>query len=167
MLLGTLLYTILCCEVGYANKHPACIGSEQHEFESHILELNSEESGGQVENVCTLCGYIYKEYLPATGHRYGDWIVLEERAESVVRIEQRECLECHREEIRTVRTKLSSTNSDSIKEKKHVINQMDFVLSTAVGGVWAGTLAALWYNSLVLNWYKRERAKGFKNAKKR
>ncbi|HBG13403.1 MAG TPA: hypothetical protein DDX68_20225 [Clostridium sp.] len=164
-LLGTLLITILCCTVGYADTHPACTGGPQHEFESHILALNSEESEGQVENVCTLCGYTYIEYLPATGHKYDDWKTIEERPESRTRIERRECLVCHRAEVRTIRIESSSQDSDSIQEEKSGkpgINQMDYLLSSSVGGVWMWAAAALWYNSLVFNWYKREIA-----AKKR
>ncbi|WP_460643423.1 hypothetical protein [Lacrimispora brassicae] len=162
MLLCTLLLTILCCGVGNADTHPACTGGKQHEFESHILILNSEESEGQVENVCTLCGYTYIEYLPATGHHYGNWKVVEERPESGIRIERRECQGCHRDEVRTVRIDPPPPNSDSTQEEEPGINPMDFVLSASVGGVWGCTIAALWYNSLVLNWYKRERAKALK-----
>jgi hypothetical protein len=160
-LLGTLLITILCCRVGYADTHPACTGGPQHEFESHILVLNSEESEGLVENVCTLCGYTYIEHLPATGHKYGDWITVEERPESRIRIERRECQICHRAEVRTIRIESSSPDSDSIQEEKSekpAINQMDYLLSSSVGGVWVCTAAVLWYNSLVFNWYKRESA---------
>ncbi len=160
-LLGTLMITLLCCRVGYADTHPVCTGGPQHEFESHILVLNSEESEGQVENICTLCGYAYIEYLPATGHIYGDWKTVEERPESKIRIEQRECQVCHRAEVRTIRIESSSTDSDSIQEEKSEkpgINQMDYILSSSVGGVWLCTLAALWYNSLVFNWHKRESA---------
>ncbi|WP_395548743.1 MULTISPECIES: hypothetical protein [unclassified Lacrimispora] len=164
-LLGTLLITILCCTVGYADTHPACTGGPQHEFESHILALNSEESEGQVENVCTLCGYTYIEYLPATGHKYDDWKTIEERPESRTRIERRECLVCHRAEVRTIRIESSSPDTDSIQEEKSEkpgINQMDYILSSSIGGVWVCTAAVLWYNSLVLNWYKRESTKRLK-----
>ena len=162
MLLCTLLLTILCCGVGNAGTHPACTGGKQHEFESHILILNSEESKGQVENVCTLCGYTYIEYLPATGHHYGDWKVVEERTESGIRIERRECQRCHRDEVRTVRIDPPSLDSDSTQEEEAGINPMDIALSASIGGVWGCTIVALWYNSLVLNWYKRESAKAFK-----
>ena len=158
-LLCALLLTILCCVTGYADTHPACTGGEQHEFESHILILNSEESEGQVENVCTLCGYTYIEYLPATGHHYGDWEVLEERPESGVRIERRECQDCHRGEVRTVRIEPPVQETEPDPEEEEGINQMDYVLSASIGGVWGCTAAALWYNSLVLNWYKRESMK--------
>lgn len=157
-LLGTLLLTILCCRAGYADTHPACTGGRQHEFESHILVLNSEESEGQVENVCTICGYTYIEYLPATGHLYGDWKTVEERPESGLRIDRRECQTCHRAEVRTIRTQSSSPDSDSIQEEKPGINQMDYILLSSVVGVWGFTIAALWYNRLVFNWYKRESA---------
>ena len=162
MLLCTLFLTILCCGVGYADTHPACTGGQQHEFESHILKLNSEDSEGLVENVCTLCGYTYIEHLPATGHHYGDWKVVEERPESGIRIEQRECQGCHRGEVRTVRIELTSPDSDPAQEDEPGINRMDFVLSASIGGVWGCTIAALWYNSLVFNWYKRESAKALK-----
>ncbi|MSS10660.1 hypothetical protein FYJ38_18720 [Clostridium sp. WB02_MRS01] len=164
-LLGTLLITILCCTVGYADTHPACTGGPQHEFESHILVLNSEESEGQVENVCTLCGYTYIEYLPATGHKYDGWKTIEERPESKTRTERRECLVCHRAEVRTIRTTSSSPETESIQEEKsekHGINQMDYILSSSIGGVWVCTAAVLWYNGLVLNWYKRESTKRLK-----
>jgi len=160
-LLGTLLISILCCRAGYANTHPVCTGGPQHEFESHILVLNSEESEGQVENVCTLCGYTYIEYLPATGHNYGDWKTVEEKLESRIRIEQRECQVCHRAEVRTIRIESSDPDSDFIqkeKSEKPDINQMDYILSSSIGGVWICTAAALWYNSLIFGWYKRESA---------
>jgi len=164
MLLSTLLLTILCCEVGYAYTHPDCIDGKQHEFESHILILNSEESEGQVENVCILCGYTYIEYLPATGHHYGEWKVVEERPDSGIRIERRECQGCHREELRTVRINplLPDSDSGSAQEEEYGINRMDFALSASIGGIWGGTVAVLWYNGLVLNWYKRESAKALK-----
>lgn len=162
MLLCTLLFTILCCGVGNADMHPYCTGGKQHEFESHILKPNSEESAGQVENVCILCGYTYMEYLPATGHHYGEWNVVEERTESGIRIERRECQSCHRDEVRTVRIDPSFPDSDSAQEKESGINRIDFALSASIGGIWGCTAAVLWYNSLVLNWYKRERAKALK-----
>lgn len=160
ILLCSLLLTILCYGTGYADiQHPSCSSGEQHEFESHILVLNSEESEGQVENVCILCGYTYIEYLPATGHQYGDWEVAEERPESGVRIERRECLECHRGEVRTIRLESPSADSEDIPEERAGPNQMDYVLSASIGGVWCCAAAGLWYNSLVLNWYKRQSMK--------
>lgn len=155
-LLFTLLLSILCCGAGYADTHPPCTGGERHEFESHILVLNSEESEGQVENICKLCGYTYIEYLPVTGHRYGDWEVVEERPESGSRIERRECRHCHRGEVRTVRITPPVQESESPPEEEPGINQMDYVLSASIGGIWGCVAATLWYNSLVLNWYKRE-----------
>ncbi len=160
MLLCTLLLTILNSGIGIADTQPACSGGKQHEFESHILTLNSEDSEGQVENVCILCGYTYIEYLSPTGHQYGKWEVLEERQDSGIRIEQRECQSCHREEIRTVRTEPLIQHSD--QKKRSGINGLDFVLSASIGGIWGITAAVLWYNRLVLNWYKRESAKTLK-----
>mgnify|MGYP003623357706 CR=1 FL=1 len=158
-LLCSLLLTILICGAGYADTHPPCPAGGTHEFESHILVLNSEESEGQVENVCTLCGYTYIEYLPKTGHNFGDWEVVEERPETGVRIERRECQGCHRGEVRTVRIEQPPADAGSTPEEEPGINQMDYVLSASIGGVWGCTAAALWYNSLVLNWYKRESMK--------
>ena len=161
-LLLTLLLSILCCGAGYADTHPPCTGGSEHEFESHILVLNSEDSEGQVENVCTLCGYTYIEHLPATGHHYGDWQVVEEKTESGIRIERRECRDCHRSEVRTVRVEPPVQAQEVQPEEDPGINQMDYVLSASIGGVWGCAAAALWYNSLVLNWYKRESMKFMK-----
>lgn len=154
-----LLLATLCSGIGYANKHPACTGGGQHEFESRILQLNSEESEGQVENVCIICGYNYIEYLPKTGHQYGDWNVVEERLESGFRIEQRQCQECHRNEIRTVRIEPVIPDFEPAQEEESSINEMDVVLSSLLVGIWGYAAAVIWYNRLVLNWYKKECAK--------
>ena len=158
-LLCSLLLAILICSAGFANTHPPCTGGGTHEFESHILVLNSEDTEGQVENVCTLCGYTYIEYLPATGHNFGNWEVVEEKPESGIRIERRECQGCRRGETRTVRIEQPPKEAGTDPDGEPGINQMDYVLSASIGGVWGCVGAAVWYNSLVLNWYKRESLK--------
>lgn len=159
MLICTVIMVCLWCGSTVADTVGSCPNGEPHEFESHILVLNSEESEGQVDNVCIHCDYTYIEYLPITGHTYGEWQLVEEQEGSGTRIERRECLGCHRGEVRVVR------NEPEQPASLWHANAMDYVLSASIGGLWGFTVLVLWYNSLVLNWYKRECLKSLKNRR--
>lgn len=163
MIICTVIMVCLWCGSAIADTVGSCPNGETHEFESHILVLNTEESEGQVENICIHCGYTYIEYLLATGHTYGAWQLVEEQEGSGTRIERRECLRCHRGEVRVV------SNAPEAESEQPAplwnVNEMDYVLSASIGGLWGYTVLILWYNSLVLNWYKRECRKNLKKRR--
>lgn len=164
MLIGTVIIVCLWCRSTIADTVDFCPQVGAHEFESHILVQNSEKSEGQVENICVHCGYTYIEYLPATGHVYGEWQLVGEQDGSGARIERRECLQCHGDETRVV-TSVPEPEPEPDPEPAEPLwyaNEMDYVLSTSIGGLWGYAVLVLWYNSLVLNWYKRECRKNLK-----
>lgn len=165
-----IIMVSLWCGSSVANTVDSCPGGELHEFASIILVPNSEESEGQVENVCILCGYTYIEYLPATGHTYKEWQLVEEQKESGTKIERRECPQCQRGEVRVVKSapepeaKFESEPEQSAPSWR--ANEMDYVLSTSIGGLWGYAVLILWYNGLVLSWYKRECRKNMQKGGK-
>lgn len=164
ILICTIMMTCLWCGSTVANTVGLCLDGDPHEFESHILIPNTEESEGQVENVCTRCDFTYIEYLPATGHTYGEWQLVEEQDGS--RIERSECLQCHRTEVRVVRSEPEQLEPEMQKpELSWHANEMDYILSASIAGLWSYIALVLWYNSLVLNWYKRECRKKLKGRR--
>lgn len=154
MLICTVIMVCLWCGSTVANTIDTCPSGGIHEFESHILVLNTEESEGQVENLCIHCGNTYIEYLPATGHTYEEWQLVEDQEGSGSRIERRECLQCQRGEVRVVRS-VPEPEPEQPAPSWHA-NEMDYVLSASIGGLWGYVVLILWYNGLVLSWYKRE-----------
>jgi len=165
MLICTAIAVCLWCGSTVADTVGLCPGGESHEFESHIMVLNTEESEGQVENICIHCGYTYTEYLPTTGHTYEEWQLVEVQEGSGSRIERRECQGCHRSEVRVVGSVPAPELGPEQLESLWQTNEMDYVLSASIGGLWGYTVVVLWYNSLVLNWYKRECRKNLKNRR--
>lgn len=148
-----IFFVCLFCGSGYADTGPDCPNGD-HEFESHILVLNQEDKEGQVENICIHCGYSYIEFLPATGHHLGEWQISEATADDGTRYEYRNCELCGR-----IETRPAVAVPEEAKEETAGLwkpNGMDVVLSFSISGLWAFAGAALWYNSLVLNWYKKQ-----------
>lgn len=143
LLLSFILFTFFTYEVGYADVTYSCENGF-HEFESHVRVLNTEDTQGEVENVCVRCGYSYIEYLPATGHEYGEWETVDEDAQTRIQTQKRICRQCYRSEFREIAMK-----------PKWQANQMDYLLSAAIMGIWGYGALALWYDSLVINWYKK------------
>lgn len=139
----------------YASPMEGCIDGS-HEFESELLVPNTEDEEGQVRNTCIKCGYSYMEYLPRTGHQYGDWIVVEQDSEAGIQVEERECINCHRTEHRETEIPLTE-GIDETEEtgNKRKGNAMDYILLSTITCVWSYAAVMLWYNSLVLNWYKK------------
>lgn len=137
------LFVFISSGPGYANTTYSCEDGI-HEFESHIRVLNTEDTQGEVENICIICGYSYIEYLPATGHQFGEWETVDENTKMGIRTEKRVCLGCHRSEFREVPIRV-----------EWKANQMDYLLSASIGGIWGYGALALWYDGLVLNWYKK------------
>lgn len=164
VLLCTVLLTGLWCESTIAAVTDSCPFGESHEFESKILVPNNEKSEGEVENFCIHCGWSYIEYLPATGHEFGEWQPVEKNEESGTAIERRVCLQCGRGEVRTVGFEREPEQSET--ETIWRPNKMDYALSVSIGGMWGYVALILWYNSLVLNWYKREYRKNMRNRSK-
>lgn len=133
------LFVWLNCVLGYAQTVDTCEDGG-HQFKSQILIMNDEDTQGEVQNTCENCGYSYIEYLPSTGHNYGEW----QDQENGIRAQIRTCVDCQRSETREV----------TISSKTE-INEIDFVLTASIGGVWSYGAFVLWYNGLVLNWYKK------------
>jgi len=154
ILLIVFLFVSLNSKTGYADTAYSCENGI-HEFESHIRVLNTEDTQGEAENVCVLCGYSYIEYLPATGHRFGEWETVEENAKMGIKTEKRVCLGCRRSETREVPM-----------EKLWKVNKLDYLLSASIGGIWGYGALALWYDGLVLNWYKKNSRKTSKRRYK-
>lgn len=165
MLLCTVIMVCLWCGSTIADTVDSCPNGATHEFESHILVPNTEESEGQVENICIHCGYTYIEYLPVTGHTYGEWQFVEEQEGSGTRIERHECLGCHRGEVRVVKNVSEPKPESKPPASLWHAKAMDYVLSASIGGLWGFTVLVLWYNSLVLSWYKRECGKHLKSRR--
>lgn len=150
---AAVLCVILFCLTSYAQsqtRFPHCT----HEYVSQILVPASEREQGKAQNTCIYCGDAYIEYLPATGHVFGPWITA---AGSQGWLERRSCSQCGRSEER-VRpgTPAVSEKPSAEQENAWGINSMDYVLTAATGGVWGYAAIALWWNSLVLVWYKKE-----------
>lgn len=150
---AAILCAILFCLTSYAQsqtRFPHCA----HEYVSRILVPASESEQGKVQNTCIDCGDAYIEYLPATGHVFGPW---ETTAESQGRLERRSCSQCGRSEerVRSVTTAVSE-KPPAEQERAWRTNNMDYVLTAATGGVWGYAAIMLWWNSLVLIWYKNE-----------
>lgn len=148
-----ILFVCLFCRSGYADTGPVCPNGT-HEFESHILVLNQEDKEGQVENVCIHCGYTYIEPLPATGHFMSEWQMSDTAADDGMRYEYRICEQCGRIETRPAAGRPGETEEEASEPWKP--NEVDVALSFSISGLWIFAGAALWYNSLVLNWYKKQ-----------
>ncbi len=156
LLLCAVLFVCLCYGNVYANTTPPC-PTGAHEFESHIIVMNSEDTEGQVENTCIHCGYTYLEILPATGHHYGEWLAEGDVTDDGMQLERRECTNCHRSEERMVPATVEE--ADDIEEpvqKKSELNTADGVLATSICSIWGYTAYTLWNNGKVLRWYKKE-----------
>lgn len=157
VLLYAILITCFWCRDALASAPHFCLDGAPHEFRSNVLSLNTETEEGQVENICLICGYTYMEYLPATGHDYGEWQIVEENTASGNRIKRRICQKCDRAEVQTVKMEPLSEQAkgDSEGESNWNANGLDYVLSVSLGGLWGYVILVLWYNQLVLGWYKR------------
>lgn len=157
VLLCSVLIVCLWYGSAFAATTYSCSDGSPHEFQSQILVLSTEEEEGQVENVCLKCGYRYIEYLPATGHKYGEWYIVEESFGTNRRIERRECVQCHRGELRTVviETNLGDKSEPGSRDVWSM-NRFDYVSVASISGIWVYGAAVLWYNQLVLNRFKKQ-----------
>lgn len=148
-----VLCIFLFCLTSYAQPQTR-FSHDVHEYVSQVLVPASESEQGKVQNTCISCGDTYIEYLPATGHVFGPW---ETATESQGRLERRSCTQCGRSEERVCPGILTvSEKPPAEQENARRINSMDYVLTAATGGVWGYAAIALWWNSLVLIWYKKE-----------
>lgn len=150
---AAVLCTVFFCLASYAQSQTGCTHGT-HEYVSRVLVLASEHGQGKVQNTCIYCGDAYIEYLPATGHVFGPWVTA---AESQGRLERRSCSQCGRSEER-VRPETPEASEIPPAEQGNAwrTNSMDYVLMAATGGVWGYAAIMLWWNSLVLIWYKEE-----------
>lgn len=150
---AAVLCTIFFCLASYAQSWDECPHGV-HEYMSQVLVPASESERGRVQNTCIYCGDVYIEYLPATGHVFGPWeIITEEQG----LMEHRICSQCGRSEER-VRSETAEESEKPPTEHGNAwrINSMDYMLTAASGGVWGYAAIVLWWNSLVLIWYKNE-----------
>lgn len=140
----------------------------RHEYESVLLQINTEFEDGQVRNTCVQCGYSYIEALPATGHTFSDWEIVSEATDTETGIESRQCVGCGRVYSRTLPVKKTpiflpekaiTPEIGEVPVTDWKPNAMDYLLVGSISGVWAYTFLMLWYNGLVINWDKRERLK--------
>lgn len=136
----------------HAQPDTAC-SHGSHEYVSDVLTPASEEEPGQVQNTCIYCGDTYIEQLPATGHVFGPW---ETEEKDGISIERRICSQCGRQEERPAALAAETPPIEKEPDTAWKANSMDYVLATATGGVWGYAALVLWWNSLVLIWYKRE-----------
>lgn len=171
-ILCILLFFCLYCIQSHASQAVPCT-QQQHQFESEILFLNTEEQEGQVRNTCVHCGYSYIEYLPATGHHFGEWQV-ELEMEDGSKKELRTCQGCGRSETRVVSADKPLVNQISEGENKIMPkgpqkwkpNRLDALFSAGIGCVWGYAAVILWYNGQVLNWYKEASRKKERRSRK-
>lgn len=149
--------TVLCifffCLTSYAQPEAECPHGT-HEYVSRIRVPATETEPGQVENTCIYCGDVSVEYLPATGHVFGPWETVQEGQRN---LEKRICTRCGRSEERALpRTAVVPESPPAGARTMWRANNMDYVLTAATGGVWGYAAVILWWNSLVLIWYKKE-----------
>lgn len=149
----TILYTFFFCFTSFAQPESECPHGT-HEYVSQLLVPATEQEQGQVKNTCIYCGEVSTEYLPATGHAFGPW---ETTQEGENHFERRTCSRCGRSEERELPITVVVPEKPPAGTKAvWRANNMDYVLTAATGGVWGYAAVVLWWNSLVLIWYKEE-----------
>lgn len=154
-----LIMAVLCVlffnMASYAQTSPKCSGGI-HEYVSEVLVPASEDKDGQVQNTCIFCGDTYVERLPVIGHAYGLWEDTENQ-NGDSRMKRRICSRCGRSEEGWF--PIAGDSAEGLGDRAGFawkVNEMDYVLTAATGGVWGYAAIMLWWNSLVLIWYKKE-----------
>ena len=81
-----------------------------HDFIDSTIDPDCEEIG-YTKHACVNCQYSYNDnYLPATGHSYGEWKTIEEPSINSAGVQQRTCEHCGATQNRTLGA-LSGTTS--------------------------------------------------------
>lgn len=73
ILLFVYILTVGCCHLtvnSYAEEY-----KEEHRYRVEIIKKADKDSDGLRRYTCEDCGYTYTEIIPATGHRWSEWII--------------------------------------------------------------------------------------------
>ena len=101
----------------YAKKYNISFETSEcnHAYDSGKIEIYSScTQNGKIKYTCLKCGNEYEEVIPATGHKYSNWIATKKPTIFKNGTQTRKCSNCGKQETKTIKKLKSSV---SIKKK--------------------------------------------------
>ena len=102
---------------------------EAHTYGDAVVDVPTCTEAGSKTYTCSACGKDVVETIPATGHTWGEWEVVEEATEDEEGLEQRTCSVCGGEQTREI-AKVDDDKGDN--KNDYIINSLRYYAMTQI-----------------------------------
>ena len=96
-------YTDYVCSCGHSyRKDKAAVGHKEEILPA--VKASCEADGATEGKVCSACGEVLveQEVVPATGHHFGEWVVIKDSTTTEKGSKERVCTDCPSKEIKEI-----------------------------------------------------------------